>query len=151
MGQHYTQVTTVASLLLLLLMLVNAQKFDNRSKILKISDARCVKGKHGAVLTKVNVQNYTSGWKCLSFASCWPGNPESPRTDGSRQHSYKYHLLLKCSIVYTYSYTCTPMQSSKYLFSQKILEVMELYFIAINSFFLFCAKNTDSSQPCSFI
>ena len=69
-AKHCTQVTTAASLLLLLLMLVNAQKFDHRSKILKIADARCVKGKHGAVLTQVDVQNYTSGWKCLSFASC---------------------------------------------------------------------------------
>lgn len=76
--------TTAASLLLLLLMFVNAQKFDHRSKILKTSDGGCVEGKYGAVLTEVNVQNYTSWWKCLSFASCWPVNPESPKSDRSR-------------------------------------------------------------------
>lgn len=68
--------TTTASLLLLLPMLVNAQKFDHRSKILKISDVRCAKGKHGAVLAQVDVQNYTSGWKCLSFVAI-PGSVDT--------------------------------------------------------------------------
>lgn len=75
-AEHCTQVTTAASLLLLLLMLVNAQKSDHRSKSLKISDARSVKGNHGAVLTRVGVQNYILGWKCLSFVAI-PGSVDT--------------------------------------------------------------------------
>ena len=53
MAKHCTQVTTAASLLLLLLRLVNAQKFDHKSKMPKIPDTRCVKEKQGTVLTQV--------------------------------------------------------------------------------------------------
>lgn len=77
-----TQTTTTASLLLLLPVLVNIQKSDHRHEILKISSTRCAKGNHGMDLTQGNVQNYALGQKSLSFASCWPGNSGSPRTDG---------------------------------------------------------------------
>lgn len=82
LAKSCTQTTPTASLLLLLPVLVNAQKSNHKPEILKISSTRCVKGNHGMARTQVNVQNYALGQKSLSFASCWPGNSGSLRTDG---------------------------------------------------------------------